>query len=130
MGLSWRSAAPPPRYRLSVRPPPMPISPMRAPTGTLPTQGQGVPSFPASQPVGGDLPLTPPPPFNAPMPNTTTAFNPAPLPPPWQEVVQRIYLAQAVHLAQELTYPTIPLVEQVTLPPFSERKKLPHLGAS
>jgi hypothetical protein len=63
------------------------------------------------------------------MPNTTTAFNPAPLPPPWQEVVQRIYLAQAVHLAQELTYPTIRLVEQVTLPPFSERKKLPHLGA-
>jgi hypothetical protein len=36
---------------------------MRAPTGTLPTQGQGVPSFPASQPVGGNLPLTPPPPF-------------------------------------------------------------------
>jgi len=58
--------------------PPMPTSPMRAPTGTLPTQGQGVPSFPASQPVGGNLPLTPPPPFNAPMPNTTTAFNPAP----------------------------------------------------
>ena len=55
--------------------PPMP-TPLRAPTGALPLQGQGMPSFPASQPLGGNVPLTPPSPFGAsPMPNTPPIFN-------------------------------------------------------
>ncbi|MFZ4826261.1 MAG: hypothetical protein ACOYLB_02795 [Phototrophicaceae bacterium] len=58
--------------------PPMPTSPLRTTTGALPLQGQGVPSFPASQPMGGNMPLTPPSPFaNAPMPTAPSAFSPS-----------------------------------------------------